>query len=116
MSLKHISAGELQTDSIHVVKVNRDKNNAEDVKYYNADGFLSAYAHSCGYMDSLYYGPYTLTLRLDGYYHVILHGDNVGRVLWNTFESRRDAKRCFLKLRTMIKGYATLSELKRQST
>ena len=111
MSIRVLTAKELQADSIRLVRVNRDPKNMQDVRYYNADGFCSEYAHACGYLDSLSHCGFELTLGLDCLYHVRVYHSRQPRVIWNVYDNRQEAKRAFKAIRKAILAGADIQGL-----
>ena len=115
MSIKLLTSKELQADSIHMARTNRDKSVPEDTRFFNADGFCSVYAHACGYQDSFYSGSFRLYMYLDCCYHVCIYHDEELQFLWNSFDgstARTEAKKNFRQLRTCIKRGASIEELR----
>jgi hypothetical protein len=103
MNIKLLTGKELQADSVKMVKANWT---AEDKKFYEKSGFLTAFGHSCGYMDSFHYGPGghgVLTLSyISSCYH-IAYSDPAYHYKRETFNSRPEAKKRFLQLRKELK-------------
>lgn len=100
---------ELQKDSVGFIK--REYNRAmitEDKKFYEKSGFCSAYAHGCGYMDTLEHEGWSLRLYAEhGSFDVQVSTRFFPRILWWTGK-RADAKKLFTDCRKVILGFTSL--------
>jgi hypothetical protein len=72
-------------------------------KLYNADGSLTKYGLSCGYIESTRKGDSHLTMWLEhNCYHVRLTNDH-GRVFWDVFDKLGDARKRYNQAKRGLK-------------
>ena len=115
MSIHSLTHAQFLQDSVYHCRKNWTP---EDKQFYNKDGFLTLYGYGCGYQTTFTFCDYTLSLDLDGIWHVRLHHGYEGRVFWESFDDttkHSDAKKFFLRIRRMLKEGASMAAIKKEA-